>query len=77
VKAAIESLLGRRLEDDEQVSVQAFRPHEAPQGEARRHAARRLEEHLDQMAGKVKDVSEEEMEAALDEALEQVRPKRR
>jgi len=28
------------------------------------------------MAGKVRDVSQLEMEAAIDEALEQVRPKR-
>ena len=76
VKAAIESLLGRPLQDDEQVSVRAFRCHEAPRGEARLEAARRLEEHLDRMAGKVKDVSRREMEAALDEALDFARPKR-
>ncbi|MGD0324948.1 MAG: hypothetical protein ABSD45_14555 [Terriglobia bacterium] len=76
VKAAIENLLGRPLQDDEQVSVRAYRCHEAPRGEARREAARRLEEHLDRMAGKVRDVSQPEMEAAIDEALEQVRPKR-
>jgi hypothetical protein len=76
VKAAIENLLGRPLQDDEQVSVRAYRRHEAPQGEARREAARRLEEHLDRMAGKAKDVPEDQMEAAIDEALEQVRPKR-
>jgi hypothetical protein len=76
VKAAIESLLGRPLQDDEQVSVRAYRRHEAPRGEARREAARRLEEHLDRMARKVRDVSPVEMEAAIDEALEQVRPKR-
>jgi hypothetical protein len=77
VKAAIENLLGRPLQDDEQVSVQVYRRHEAPQGEARREAARRLEEHLDRMAGKARDVSRDEMEAAIDEALDQVRPKRR
>jgi len=75
VKAAIESLLGRSLQDDEQVSVRAFPRHEAPQGAARRKAARRLEEHLDRMAGRVKDVSQKEMEAAIDEALEHARPK--
>jgi L-lactate utilization protein LutC len=77
VKTAIENLLGRPLQDDEQVSVRVYRPHEAPRGEARREAARRLEEHLNRMAGKAKDVSQHEMEAAIDEALEQVRPKRR
>jgi hypothetical protein len=76
VKAAIEGLLGRPLQDDEQVSVRAYRRHKAPRGDARRKAARRLEEHLERMASKVKDVSEREMEAALDEALDHVRPKR-
>ncbi len=75
-KAAIENLLGRPLQDDEQVSVRVYRRHEAPRGDARRKAARRLEEHLDRMASKAKDVSQVEMEAAIDEALEQARPKR-
>jgi L-lactate utilization protein LutC len=77
VKAAIENLLGRPLQDDEQVSVRAYRQHEAPRGEARREAARRLEEHLDRMARKARDVSQDEMNAAINEALEQVRPRRR
>jgi hypothetical protein len=76
VKAAIESLLGRPLQDDEQVSVRVYRRHEAPRGEARQKAARRLEEHLERMASKVKDVSQDEMEAALDDAMDHVRPKR-
>jgi hypothetical protein len=74
IKAAIESLVGRSLEDDEQVSVRAFRPHEAPKGQAHGRAVRRLEEHLDLMAGRVKDVSQDETEAAIEEALRQVRP---
>ncbi len=77
VKAAIESLLGRPLRDDEQVSVRAFPRHEAPRGEARAEAARRLEEHLDKMAAKVKAVPEEEMEAAINEATDHVRSDRR
>ncbi len=77
VKAALEILLGRPLQDDEQVSLRVYKSHEAPLGEARRDAARRLEEHLDRMAGKAKDVPQNEIETAIDEALEQVRPKRR
>ncbi len=76
VKAAIESLLGRSLQDDEQVSVRAFPRHEAPRGEARALAARHLKEHLDKMAAKVKNVPEEEMEAAINEAMDHVRPRR-
>ena len=77
VKAAIENLLGRPLQDDEQVSLRVYRRHEAPRGEARRETARRLEEHFDRMECKTKDVPQNEIEAAIDEALEQVRPKRR
>ncbi len=77
VKAAIESLLGRPLQDDEQVSFRTYSRHGAPSGEARAAAARRLEEHLDRMATKVRDVSEEEMEAAVDDAMHQVRPTHR
>jgi hypothetical protein len=77
VKAAIENLLGRPLQDDEQVSLRVYKSHEASRGEARRDAARRLEEHLDRTASKAKDVPQNEIETAIDEALEQVRPKRR
>jgi len=76
VKAAIESLLGRSLQDDEQVSVRAFQRHPAPQGEAWQKAAHRLEEQLGRMTEKAKEVSQEEMEAAFDEALLHVRPRR-
>lgn len=76
IKAALETLLGQRLQDDEQVSVRVFRRHPAPQGEAWRKAAHRMEKQLDRMAGKVKDVSSDEMEAAVDEAIAHVRPRR-
>jgi hypothetical protein len=76
IKAALETLLGQPLQDDEQVSVRVFRRHSAPQGAAWRKAAHRVEEQLDRMAGKVKDVSSDEMEAAIDEATAHVRPRR-
>ena len=72
VKAAIENLLGRPLQDDQQVSVRIYRQHEAPRGGARLEAARRLEEHLDRMAAKANDVSRNDYDAALDG----VRPQR-
>ncbi len=40
MRAALEAELGRSLRDDEEVSIMAFEPHEAPTGEARRDAAR-------------------------------------
>lgn len=44
----------------------------------RRHAAQNLEQHLDSMASHVAaETTPEEMEAALEEALTDVRPRRR
>lgn len=76
VKAAIETLLGRSLKDDEQVSVRTFQLHAAPRGEARRRAARRLQKHLTRMGAKARHARRSEMDAAIDEALNHVRPKR-
>jgi hypothetical protein len=73
-RAALEAELGRRLQDNEQVSIMVFVPHEAPTGKARREAGHRLEEHLNRIDEKTKTVPEAEMEAALDEALRSVRP---
>lgn len=48
-----------------------------PEGEERRHAAERLMRHLDLMADKVTpETTAAEMEAAIDEALAEVRPRR-
>ncbi len=73
-RAALEAELGRLLQDDEEVSIMVFVPHEAPTGEARREAARRLREHFNRIDEKTKRVAEEEMEDALNEALRNVRP---
>ena len=74
VKAAVESLLGRTLQADEEVSVRAFPPHPAPAAEERAAVLRRLEERIDRTAENVKDVSDEELEEVLDEAMKHVRP---
>jgi transcriptional regulator with GAF, ATPase, and Fis domain len=57
IKAALETLPGQPLQDDEQVSVRVFHRHPAPQGEAWRKAVHGLEKQLDRIACKVKDVS--------------------
>ena len=73
-RAAVEAELGRALSDDEDVSIMAFSPHDAPSGEARREAAQKLEAHLKKIDSRTAQVSEEEAEAALNEALKSVRP---
>lgn len=75
-RTAIEKLLGRSLRDDEEVSVMALDPHPAPSGEGRRASAERLKGALDQLARKAKPVADEEFEAAVDEAMNHIRPRR-
>jgi len=73
-RVALEAELGRSLQDDEEVSIMAFFPHDAPTGKARREAGHKLEDHLNRINQKLKGASEEEAEGALDEALRSVRP---
>jgi hypothetical protein len=72
-RAAVESLLGRKLSEEEQVAVMAFPGYPAPAGEERRIAAQRLGETLQSMAQSAQRVPVDEMEALIEEALEQVR----
>jgi hypothetical protein len=71
-KEVLEKLLGRRLADDEEVSIWASRPHAAPTGKAREQAWRMLSQHLDGMAAKTNG-SAEEIEKLIDEACDEVR----
>ncbi len=74
VKSALESLLGRSLEAGEEVSVMAFRPHEAPQGSVRAQLAQQLRDQMDDMAQRAADASDEELDEILDEGMRSVRP---
>ena len=73
-RAALEAELGRSLQDDEEVSIMAFVPHEAPSEEARSEAGRNLQQHLNRIDEKTKGVPEEAREKALNEAIRNVRP---
>jgi hypothetical protein len=73
-RLAIESLLGRTLRENESVTIRsAVLRTEAPQGEERARLARQYQQHLDVLAERVKDVPEEEIEQAIDEAIRQTR----
>ena len=72
-RAAVEAELGRSLNDDEDVSIMAFSPHEAPTDEARRAAGQKLEEHLKKIDGRSSNGTDEEAESALSEALKKMR----
>ncbi|MCX6592290.1 MAG: hypothetical protein NTZ56_12270 [Acidobacteria bacterium] len=75
-RTAIEDVLGRVLGDDEQVSVMAFHPHSAPLGAHRAASAARLNTALDLLDSKAFPPCGQELEDALTEALDSVRPQR-
>ena len=72
-RAVVESLLGRKLSEEEQVAVLAFPVHPAPPEEERKTAALRLAENLEAMAESARRVPEDQMQPLIDEAMEQVR----
>ncbi len=77
VRAAIEGMLGRALQDDEQVSVLALRPHTAPTGQHRLDRARGLKAAMDALAAKALPADPLELDTAFDEAMAAVRPDHR
>ena len=54
----------------------ALDPHPAPSGEARRASAERLRGALNQLALKAQDVADGEVDDAVDEAMNRIRPRR-
>ena len=72
-RRVVERVLGRVLEPDDEVSIMAFSPHDAPTGEARQQLARQLEDRITRTAESVRHVPDYEHEAAIDDALSHVR----
>jgi hypothetical protein len=76
LRRAAEALLGRNLQEDESISVRAFKGDtvkEAPTGEARAEAFRRLRARIEQSAARAPGVPEADIDALIDEAVDQVR----
>lgn len=73
VRDALEKLLGRALQEEETISVQAYPTHEAPMGRERDEAWLRLLERIDKTAARVANVPESELDALIDEAVNHVR----
>jgi len=72
-RAAVEAELGRRLADDEDVSIMAFALHGAPTGEKRDAARQGLETYLKRADSQRTELSEGDAEEALGEALRNAR----
>jgi len=73
-RAALEAEFGRSLRDDEEVSIMAFIPHEAPTDEARSQAAENLRAHFEKVDARRIPGSDEEIEEEIKEAMRSVRP---
>jgi hypothetical protein len=76
VKSAVEQLLGRTVGADEEVSIAAVPPQQIPPSRSRRALAQELEVFLDRRAEKVRDVSDVEIDAVVDEAVDHARHRR-
>src|SRR5258708_39163224 len=73
VKSAVEELFGRPIDDDEEVSVIAVPPRQIAPLANRAAVAQKLEAFLNQRAEKTMQVSDEEIDAAIDEGINHVR----
>ena len=76
-RQAVEDLLGRKLDDDEEVGIWASLSHQAPAGPARKEAWDRLNQHLDLMASKAVEAPIDELERLAEEVADEVRHGRR
>ena len=76
LRRAAEALLGRSLQEDESISVHAFKGgliQQAPSGQARSEAFLRLRDRIDETAKRANGVPDGEVDAAIDEAVDYVR----
>jgi hypothetical protein len=76
VKSAVEQLLGRPIDADEEVSIAAVPPQQLPPSGNRAAIAERLEAFLSQRAEKTREISDREIDAAVDEAVNHARHSR-
>jgi hypothetical protein len=73
VKSAVEQLLGRAIEGDEEVSVIATPPQPIGASADRATIVGKLRNFLDGRAEKTRGLSDEEMDSTVDEAVERAR----
>jgi hypothetical protein len=77
-KAALEGLLGQELRDGQQVFIMVFTPGAVPDDETRRVSAVRIAATLDAAEEQAaeRSISAAQSDAAVDEAMHHVRPRR-
>src|SRR5260370_13333689 len=72
----VERWLGRPLSNDETISVNAYRPHSAPTGEEREVLRRESMTQARETSSRAQGISEDEVDALIDEAFAATRGKR-
>ena len=74
----LENLLGQHLEDNQQVFIMVLKPGIMPDDEARRRAAISMERTFAQTDAHAREhgITREEVDAAVQEAMDHVRPRR-
>ena len=65
----VERWLGRTLANDETISVNAYRPHSAPQGDEREALRREILTQAQEIGSRAPNDKEEEVEALIEEAF--------
>ena len=76
-RVIVERWLGRALSGDETISVHAYRPHLAPVGDERETLRHDIVSQAREIGSRATDVSEQELNALLDEAFDVTRGKRK
>jgi hypothetical protein len=72
----VERWLGRALSNDETISLNAYRPHQAPTGDERETLRREVIAQAQDIGSRVQDVNEEDADTLVDEAISATRGKR-
>jgi hypothetical protein len=75
-RIVVERWLGRALSNDEIISVNAYRCHDAPTGTDREALRREILGQAREIGSRVQDTSEEDLDALVQEALADIRGKR-
>jgi hypothetical protein len=75
-RLVVERWLGRALSDDETISINAYRPHTAPDSEERQSLRRSIVAQAREISSRATDISDQEIEEALTEALDNIRGRR-
>jgi len=69
----VERWLGRRLSNDETISINAYRPHAAPRPGKRQSLRRTIVNQAREIGSRAGDISDQEIDDMLDDAFDAVR----